>query len=107
VKNTFLNKVQAERRVLSMVNRRLGADGQLAGLSGGAIEDWQRRANMSNGAAIVATLRSLGELCQTLSDRSHETFRPTELTASKSIEVACELLDRQLNVAFASDVGRT
>lgn len=101
--NTFLNKVQAERRVLSMVNRRCGVDRQLAGLSGGAIDDWQRRSAMSNVADIAATLRSLGKSCQALSDRSHETFKSTEWTASRSIEAACELLDRQLCAAFASE----
>lgn len=101
--NTFLNKVQAERRVLSIVNRRWGVDRQLAGLSSGAIDDWQRRVTMSHVADIVATLRSLGEACQALSDRSHETFKSTEWTASRSIEVACELLDRQLSAAFASE----
>ena len=42
MKNTFLNKVAAERAVLRVVNARTSGARQLAGLSWAAIDAWQR-----------------------------------------------------------------
>jgi hypothetical protein len=103
--NTFLNKVQAERRVLGVVNAHTRHALQLAGLSAAAIDDWQRRQGMVDMTAVVTTLRELAAACQALSDRSHETFHPLERVASEQVEVKCEELELALRATFEEGSG--
>lgn len=104
--NTFLNKVQAERRVLNLVNPHTPRERQLAGLSESAINDWQRRQGLVDTAAVVTVLRELAIACQSLSDRSHETFRPIERSASELIGSLCEKLQLTLRSTFRGSVPR-
>jgi hypothetical protein len=76
--NAFLNKVHAERQVLTLVNRHYSDDRQLAGLSALALEQWRIRASLPKGHSLVQALIQLGKLTQTLSNRSNESFVPLD-----------------------------
>lgn len=84
--NSFLNKVSAERRVLSVVNARFQGSEQLAGLSRSAIDLWQRTVGTRASDDVVAKLMVLAELCQSLSDRSHESFKPLNRAVEERLE---------------------
>lgn len=86
MRNTFLNKVSAERRVLSVINNRLSSDTQLTGLSSAAIRRWQGQMAFDHKSSVVSLLIQLAEKCQSLSDRSNETFSLVEKADSDSIE---------------------
>lgn len=84
--NSFLNKVTAERSVLSVVNARTSGKRQLAGLSSAAIELWRRKVGTEATKDVVGPLVILADLCQRLSDRSHETFQPLDPSFAATIE---------------------
>lgn len=90
--NTFLNKVAAERRVLSAVNARTPGSHQLTGLSSAAIDLWRRKVGSEITADVATPLMVLADLCQLLSDRSHETFQPINITLSERIESHMSIL---------------
>jgi hypothetical protein len=87
--NTFLNRVSAERRVLSVVNGKFSGAYQLTGLSMAAISKWRSIVGLNRTVSINLILLSLAEKCQRLSDRSNETFSSLEQDEYDS-------LDRQL-----------
>lgn len=84
--NSFLNKVSAERTVLSVVNARTSGRLQLTGLSSAAIDLWRSKVGTEVTRDVVGPLVALAELCQRLSDRSHETFQPIDAPLSAKIE---------------------
>jgi hypothetical protein len=84
--NTFLNKVTAERSVLSVVNERTSGKRQLTGLSSAAIELWRRKVGTEATKDVVGPLATLADLCQCLSDKSHETFQPLDPSFVAKIE---------------------
>lgn len=84
--NSFLNKVSAERRVLSVVNTKTPGKHQLTGLSSAAIALWRRKVGTSQTEDVVAPLIALADLCQLLSDRSHEIFEPIDSSLLGEIE---------------------
>ena len=79
--NTFLNKVVAERRALAVVNKKFTGNRQLSGLSEAAIMQWQSKVSIQNTKDVLPSLLELGELCQSLSNRSNESFQslPSEV----------------------------
>jgi hypothetical protein len=83
--NTFLNKVDAEREVLRVVNETTPRKKQLAGLSATAIATWQTRNGIPTQHECVSLLLELADSCQSLSDRSNENFLP--LPAEKTNEI--------------------
>jgi hypothetical protein len=85
--NSFLNKVSAERTILSVVNARTSGRLQLTGLSSAAIDLWRSKVGTEATKDVVEPLAALAELCQRLSDRSHETFQPIEVSLSERIEL--------------------
>jgi hypothetical protein len=89
--NTFLNKVQAEREILRVVNSVTKGKRQLAGLSSGAIEQWKHQNAVAPDDALVPMLFELASHCQTLSDRSNENF--SELSASNSSFLLSRIAD--------------
>lgn len=95
--NTFLNKVAAERIVLSIVNARTRGARQLTGLSSAAIQSWSQRLGAVNSNAITGNLLVLAELCQCLSDRSHETFQPLDPSLEHKIKVRIDILQKAVN----------
>lgn len=84
--NSFLNKVSAERGVLSVINARTKGNRQLTGLSSAAIDLWRRKVGIEATKDVAGKLVVLAELCQRLSDRSHETFQPLDSTLAERIE---------------------
>jgi hypothetical protein len=90
--NTFLNKVVAERAALAVINRSYSGNRQLSGLSSTAIEQWRSKVSLPANHLLVQTLVRLGELAQTLSNKSNESFTP--LTAD--VKVKLDQLTAQL-----------
>lgn len=84
--NSFLNKVTAERSVLSIVNARTPGKRQLTGLSSAAINLWCRKVGIEVTKDVVGPLVTLADLCQRLSDRSHETFQSIDPSFAEKIE---------------------
>ena len=72
--NTFLNKVVAERNALAVVNSAYRGSLQLSGLSVAAIKSWQNKVLLPTSHRAVQILLALGEVAQTLSNRSNESF---------------------------------
>ncbi len=94
--NTFLNRVSAERRVLSVINERWPRAHQLTGLSSAAISRWRASVGHDRTASINPILLSVAEQCQRLSDRSNETFLPIEQLEVDSIERKLDELKSEL-----------
>jgi hypothetical protein len=90
--NSFLNKVSAERRVLAVVNAKTSGGHQLAGLSSAAIDLWRRKVGSEITADVAIPLIALADLCQLLSDRSHETFQTIDISLSERIESYMSIL---------------
>jgi hypothetical protein len=97
---SFLNRVDAERRVLSAVHRHTSGPTQLTGLSRAAIESWQGRTTGLDLREVVAELHALGDVCQRLSDRSHETFLPLDPRLGEQIDAGLAALEQALVKAF-------
>ncbi len=95
--NSFMSKVAAERRVLSIVNARFRGPKQLAGLSKSAIDLWQRTVGDQATEQVVAALLVLAELCQSLSDRSHESFKPLNPAVGQALDAALIALNAVLH----------
>jgi hypothetical protein len=74
--NTFLSKVVAERAALGVINRSYAGNLQLAGLSSPAIEQWRSKVSLPTNHLLVLTLIRLGDVAQTLSNKSNESFTP-------------------------------
>ena len=103
--NTFLNKVQAERRVLSAVNRYTPGKRQLRGLSFNAIANWASANNVVPGSQVIETLTGLGDLCSSLSDRSNESFNKIPVERIKQIEEQLQVLDKHINCLTSASSG--
>jgi hypothetical protein len=98
--NTFANKVAAERAVLRIVNRHTPGGRQLAGLSWAAIEIWQQIVGLAASDPLVTELKVLSDLCQRLSDRSHETFEKLDPMLAQKIDLRINSLEHLV-------IGRT
>lgn len=96
MKNTFLNRVSAERKVLKVVNALFPGHLQLAGLSQAALLRWESVAGQSRVANVLPLLTDLAEQCQRLSDRSNETFMPVEKEQANKITEQLEVLALEL-----------
>jgi hypothetical protein len=97
MKNTFLNRVSAERRVLSVVNESLSRSQQLSGLSTAAISRWRAVVGLERTKSVSHILVAVAEQCQRLSDRSNETFMLIEEADSEKIEKQLVVLQRELD----------
>lgn len=84
--NSFLNKVEAERSALSVVNSAYRSGLQLSGLSLAAIESWQKKVSLPASHQIIETLLALGEVAQTLSNRSNESFAPLSASVKTKLD---------------------
>jgi hypothetical protein len=98
MKNTFQNKVMAERAVLSVVNKYTSGDEQLGGLSWVAIDAWQHSGGRVATSVAVQELKEISDLCQRLSDRSHETFGSLDDSLAEVIDARIRSLDQILSV---------
>lgn len=70
----FLNKVAAERVILSAINNHYIKFSELEGLTSISIKSWAIKNKISDNDNRVKTLLSLSELCHKMSDRSQESF---------------------------------
>lgn len=84
--NTFLSKVRAERKVLSVINTLTPGTRQLTGLSSAAIEVWRQNAGIPAADRIANQLVDLAVLCQSLSDRSNESFNSLDPALHERID---------------------
>jgi hypothetical protein len=86
VTNTFVRRIDAERKILAVVNALTPRPGQLAGLSSAAIEAWRRQAVVPEAEELSRRLLQIASLCQLLSDRSHESFESLDPALMEQIE---------------------
>ena len=93
MKNSFVNRVSAERAILRVVNGHYGRARQLSGLSWVAIENWRDNVNLPASCELVNELKALSDECQRLSDRSHETFSELDDEINGRIMKRLELLE--------------
>lgn len=99
--NSFLRKVEAERNILSVVNIHTNGKGQLTGLSGSAIKNWCSFHNVSANSKVSRSLRSLADLCNSLSDRSNENFVRIPTERLLRIKTEMSVLKNTLEVIFS------
>jgi hypothetical protein len=97
--NTFLSKVVAERAALAVINRSYSGNRQLSGLSSPAIEQWRLKVVLSADHLLVQTLVRLGEVAQTLSNKSNESFAPLTAEVKGTIDQLVEQLAVQVRAA--------
>ena len=64
----------AERNALAVINSAYRGNLQLSGLSMAAIKTWQKKVLLPASHRTVQILLALGEVAQTLSNRSNESF---------------------------------
>lgn len=96
--NTFLSKVAAERAALAVVNRRYSGNRQLSGLSSAAIEQWRSKVSLPATHRAVQTLVKLGEVAQTLSNKSNESFTPLTTDVKATLDQLLEELAATFSV---------
>lgn len=100
--NTFLNKVVAERAALAIINRNYSGNLQLSGLSSPAIEQWRSKVSLPASHLLVQTLFGLGEVAQTLSNKSNESFTPLTDDVKSKLDQLMDQLSTQVK-ALHSD----
>jgi hypothetical protein len=94
--NTFLSKVVAERAALAVINRSYSGNRQLTGLSSPAIEQWRSKVALPAGHLLVQTLVRLGDVAQTLSNKSNESFMPLTDEVKVKLDQLMEQLAAQV-----------
>ena len=94
--NTFLNKVVVERTALAVINRSYSGSRQLSGLSLPAIEKWRGKVALPADHLLVQTLVRLGEVAQTLSNKSNESFVPLTAESKGALDLLMEQLETQV-----------
>lgn len=101
--NTFLNKVVAERTALAIINRRYSGNRQLSGLSSSAIEQWRSKISLPTSHQLVQTLLDLGEIAQTLSNKSNESFTPLRADVQAKLDQLVAQLTAQVEMQKSDD----
>jgi len=101
--NSFLRKVDAERSVLSVVNSYTTGSGQLSGLSGLSIYNWCSFHNISTTSHVSVRLHSLADLCNSLSDRSNESFVKLPIERHDRIKIEILMLNKILKSNFTKN----
>jgi hypothetical protein len=96
--NTFLSKVVAERAALAVINRTYSGKRQLSGLSLPAIENWRSKVALPADHLLVQTLIRLGEVAQTLSNKSNESFTPITPEVKFTLDQLTDELAAQVEV---------
>ncbi len=81
----FLNKVTAERAVLSAVNNHYKELVELDGLTRISIKSWAAINKIEDTDNRVHTLLSLSELCHKMSDRSQESFESIDESVMEEV----------------------
>ncbi len=105
--NTFLSKVVAERAALAVINRSYSGGRQLSGLSLPAIEQWRGKVALPADHMLVQTLVRLGEVAQTLSNKSNESFAPLTADVKGALDQLMEQLAAQVEAAHSEGSQET
>ena len=93
-----MSKVVAERAALAVINRRYSGNRQLSGLSSASIEQWRSKVSLPATHRVVQLLVKLGEVAQTLSNKSNESFTPL----TTEVKAMLDKLIQELAVAIHS-----
>lgn len=97
---TFINKVSAERKILTIINSKFSRNTELTGLTKYAIEKWAQKTQLTHEDKVVVKLKSLGTLCQRLSDRSQESFNSLDQNTMETIEMELTELKYEINSKY-------
>lgn len=100
MKNTFVSRVAAERKVLKVINGIVPKNQQLAGLSAPAIDNWKAIVQLPSKAATAEILFALSKSCQLFSSRSGENFKSMDLGAFEKYELLLKELQNSLEAQF-------
>lgn len=96
----FQERVRLEREFLAPVNRRFGADAPLAGMTGDAIDSWERRAIRLNSAAdvrrIARLLREVALRAELLADNSRDVFEANRKVGPDGLAEIAKMLKEEL-----------
>jgi len=95
--NSFFKKVEVERTVIQEVNMVTYGDKQLSGLSWAAINNWCAVNTISQQSDLIYHLKSLSDLCNSLSDRSNENFLSVPIDRVERIKLELGLLKSELS----------
>jgi hypothetical protein len=98
VNNTFVRKIDAERKILAVVNSLTPGKRQLTGLSAAAIDSWRRLALLPQVDELARRLLKVGTLCQLLSDRSHESFDSLDPGLMEKIDAEVATLRNEVGI---------
>lgn len=96
--NTFLSKVTAERAALAVVNQSYPGNRQLSGISSAAIEQWRNKMSLPVSHQVVQALLKIGDVAQTLSNKSNESFTPLTTEVKTRLDQLMEELTAAVNV---------
>ncbi|OEE60615.1 hypothetical protein A1OK_10465 [Enterovibrio norvegicus FF-454] len=83
----FLNKVTAERTVLSALNNHYADLEALEGLTSISIKSWAIKNSISHSDNRVITLLTLSNLCHKMSDRSQESFESIDESVMNEVMI--------------------
>jgi hypothetical protein len=85
--NTFLRRVDVERRAIAATRCRHPDCPAPAGLSERAIQSWLRNSVAEPGAQLTASrLREISRLCGLLADKSLQLFQGDDSKAAKQVQ---------------------
>lgn len=92
----FNNRVQAQRHVLEIVNRRAWQKEELCGISGKAIERWAMANAIEPQSRLVVLLRSVADELFFLANKSQEQITDeyrdrSQRVGSLAVEIEAEL----------------
>src|SRR4051812_2613910 len=93
----FEERVRIERQFLVPVNRRYGEGAPLAGLTGAAIDSWERRAGELGDpigvAKVAGLLREAARRAELLSDNSRDVFEAGRRVGPDGLSAISRLID--------------
>jgi adenosine deaminase len=92
IKNSFSEKIQAERKILKLINEFNDPLKQVASLSLATIDDWLQRLNSPNQTQIEESVHRLLQIRNTLSTRHYHQ------RAQKDVVNAYSRLDNELKL---------
>lgn len=94
--NDFKNRIDVQRAVLQAVNERSWEE-NLFGLSGAALDRWEKANPKARGGAIALKLRALASALRFLANKSQEQITEDYKTRSLEVDVMLRDLHELLN----------
>jgi len=92
----FNNRISAQRRILSLVNRSVSNGEALAGLSAAAIARWASSNRIDRNAEIVQQLENASEKLLFLANKSQEQVSDEYRLASRQLDTIVESIELAL-----------